>query len=55
MIINGAVVYSDTTILRAEGSTAYYSCDTGYELSGSSVRECTDSGWSGSPPTCVGK
>ncbi len=55
MITNGAVVYSDNTIPRTEGSSVVYFCFSGYVPSGSSVRECTDSGWSGSAPTCLGK
>ena len=36
------------------GSTATYSCDEGYELSGSGQLVCQDDGtWDGPAPTCV--
>ena len=36
-----------------EGSTATYSCVTGFSLNGQATRECGDDGeWSGSEPTC---
>ena len=35
------------------GSDASYSCDTGYNLVGTSAVTCqADQQWSGSPPTC---
>ena len=53
---NGALVYSDTTIPRADGSTATYSCDTGYQVTGLMVRMCSVSGWStGDDPVCTGE
>ena len=48
-------MYSDTTIPRAEGSMVTYTCTAGFELTGTSVRMCTDSGWEGTAPTCRGK
>ena len=37
------------------GKTATYSCNTGYNLVGDSIRTCQSSGnWSGSAPTCQG-
>ena len=46
---NGAVSYSTTTY----GSTATYSCDTGYTLVGDATRTCqADGTWSGSEPVC---
>ncbi len=45
-------MYSDTTIPRAVGSMATYTCDTGFELTGTSVRRCFASGWDESEPTC---
>ena len=47
---NGAVDLSDGTEF---GATAVYSCDAGYILSGTSTRDCLDTGlWSGVEPTC---
>ncbi len=49
---NGQVNISSGTIF---GSTATYSCNNGYTLSGSVSRTCGASGfWSGSEPTCEG-
>ena len=37
------------------GTTATYSCNTGYNLVGDSTRTCQATGkWSGSAPTCQG-
>ena len=37
------------------GQTATYSCNTGYNLVGDSIRTCQATGnWSGSAPTCEG-
>ena len=49
---NGVVSKSNTTY----NSTATYSCNTGYTLTGDKIRTCLESGfWSGSAPTCTGK
>lgn len=49
---NGVVELGDGT---EQGATAKYSCDVGYLLNGSSVRECMASGqWSLVPPSCQG-
>ena len=49
---NGTVSITGTGV----GDTATYSCDEGYELSGSGTLTCQLNGeWSGSPPTCEGK
>ena len=38
----------------APGSTAIYSCNTGFELVGTSVRTCLPDGdWSGTQPACI--
>ena len=50
--VNGDVSVSSTTY----NSTATYSCNTGYTLTGDDMRTCMESGlWSGSEPICVGK
>ena len=47
---NGHVSYTSGTTF---GLTATYSCNTGYNLSGNSIRTCQATRmWSGSPPTC---
>ena len=47
---NGQVNHTAGTTL---GTTATYSCNTGYSLQGSNSRTCQATGmWSGSPPTC---
>ena len=49
---NGQVTYTAGTLF---GQTATYSCDSGYNLVGVSVRTCQATGvWSGSVPTCQG-
>ncbi len=46
---NGQVLTTDTVYQ----STAIYSCDTGYTLSGDRIRTCQDNGeWSGVDPDC---
>ncbi len=42
---NGIVSYSDPNIPRAVDSTASYSCNAGYILSGTLTRTCTNTGW----------
>ena len=47
---NGQISVSSTTF----GSTASYTCSSGYSLSGARVRTCQASGqWSGTAPECV--
>ena len=42
--------------LTVFGATAIFTCNTGYTLVGSPVRECLASGlWSGSETRCLGK
>ena len=48
---NGQVSHTGGTTL---GQRATYSCNTGYNLVGGSIRTCQDTGWSGSAPTCQG-
>ncbi len=57
-IPNGAITYSrDIASRYAIGTTATFSCDSGYYLSGSSMRNCTESGtmgvWDGSATQCL--
>ena len=47
---NGRVSHTGGTTY---GQIAYYYCNTGYRLVGSSTRTCQATGsWSGSAPTC---
>ena len=48
---NGQVSH---TVGGTLGQTATYSCNTGYNLVGGSIRTCLATGWSGSAPTCQG-
>ena len=49
---NGQVSHTAGTTF---GQTATYSCDTGYNLVGDSIRTCQATGvWSESEPTCQG-
>ena len=48
---NGAVDISSGTIV---GKEAVYSCNPGYDLSGSSIVVCLSTGrWSDKPPVCI--
>ena len=39
-----------------EGDTCSFTCNTGYELTGSDTRTCqSDGSWSGSDTFCIGK
>ena len=39
---------------RTSGSTAIYTCNTGYKLTGDQTRTCLSTGtWSGQEPTCI--
>ena len=50
---NGQVSHTAGTTF---GQTATYSCDTGYDLVGNSIRTCQADGmWSGNEPTCISK
>ncbi|XP_053397800.1 neurogenic locus notch homolog protein 1-like isoform X1 [Mercenaria mercenaria] len=50
-IVNGGISYSDGTIY---GSTVYYSCNNGYEVTGVASRVCLATGeWSDSQPVCT--
>ena len=47
----GSVTWTGLTC----GSTATYTCDSGYQLSGDQSRTCLSTGvWSGQEPTCTG-
>ena len=49
---NGACTTTGTGV----GDTATYTCNSGFEISGSDTRTCQSNGdWSGSAPTCEGK
>ena len=49
---NGGVTYTSGTTF---GNTTTYSCNTGYNLVGNSVRTCQATrNWSGSAPACQG-
>ena len=51
--VNGMVTNSQQASPLQVGNVATYTCDTGYELSGSTTRMCTASGWMGTDlPTC---
>ena len=50
--LNGRVEVENS---QYEGIASYV-CNSGYELSGSAVRQCQRDGrWSGAPPQCTGK
>ena len=47
---NGQISVSSTTV----GSTASYTCSSGYNLSGATVRTCQANGqWNGTAPVCI--
>ena len=54
---NGAVSVAGLSL----GSTATYTCEDGYQLTGAASRQCevqsasTAAGWSGDEPTCTCK
>jgi len=49
-ITNGNYIVTEYTV----GSNVQYVCDSGYEITGSSVLTCTEDGtWSDVPPTCT--
>lgn len=59
---NGRIAYAtDTVAPFMFGTTATYSCNSGFALVGNTVRSCggndtvTVGSWSGSDPTCQGK
>ncbi len=62
MIANGMIVYNADLISPHEvGTVATYSCNQGYELAGSEMRTCEDTGdgsgsrFNGQAPTCERK
>ena len=44
-----------TGSVTVQGSTATYTCKSGFTISGPSTRTCQNNQWSGTPPTCIGK
>ena len=47
---NGNVTWTGLT----NGSTATYTCDSGYQLTGDQIRTCSSTGvWSGQEPSCT--
>ncbi len=54
---NGGITYNPTTTIpRAVGATATYTCTPGYHMTGLMVRTCSVSGWStGDDPVCTGE
>ena len=54
-IPNGEITYSPNISPFDVGTTATYSCNTGFYLDGNSARTCSGSGtWDGSTPRCLG-
>ena len=52
---NGVIVSSSSGIVGVgyEGDTCIFTCNTGYELTGSDTRTCqSDGSWSGSDNVC---
>lgn len=45
---------SAPTGTKYPNGTLSYTCNTGFQLSGSATRMCTANGWSGTAPTCLG-
>ena len=56
MPANGMMSCSSGTVgVGYEGDTCSFTCDTGYELTGSDNRTCqSDGSWSGNDVTCIG-
>ena len=53
---NGRIVTSTTSQIYQVGSTARFTCNLGYTLSGSASITCQTGGtWSSPYPTCTGK
>ena len=58
--MNGDIIFNPDTTPRAEGTTAVYSCVSGYQLSGVNTTTCVDSTsgmggeWTESIPSCRG-
>ena len=60
-IHHGGISYHSTAPgpLRAENSTAIYTCEVGYNLTGESTRTCETNAsgngeWNGTEPSCIG-
>jgi len=52
VVVNATTAEYSTTLL---GSTATYTCDIGFEISGSGVISCLSSGWEGGPQCVTGE
>ncbi len=52
---NGVISYNTVSAnsYRRVTTVATYSCDTGFELTGTSMRTCSAGVWDGSEPTCT--
>ena len=48
--VNGSVNISSGTTFSKK---AFYSCDSGFRVTGGNIRICTADGWSGMAPVCA--
>ena len=54
--VNGRVTFDNPSQPTTYNSSVTYTCEVGFELSGTAQRRCTATGeWSGSIPSCTGK
>ncbi len=53
-LTDGSVTYTNGVIVS--DTVAFFACDTGHSLAGSSARICqANENWSGSQPSCIGE